>query len=344
LNQIRTPMRQRSKRGPLRLLAAAAVLLTGCTLLPPEAEEAPIIVTAPVVTQRESVEIRRGDVEARLTFTVSFGSERQQALYFRTSGRVKNLHVRVGERVEQGELLAELESGSLPHDVFNAELDVQRKQLTLETAEAKKGFVDAPSPTDLIRYRLDVEQSLASLNQKREQLNNTRLHALFAGRIIAQHVGEGDQADAYREVMVIAAEGQPVARANVDDATAALLQVGQAAEIFPNDGDPTPVRAEVYSVPLAGTLRADRVVLLKPLEPSSRVQIGRNGRVEVVLERRENVLLVPLSAIRTFGGRHFVTVLRGDSRQEVAITIGVQGLAYAEVLDGLQEGDRVVSR
>lgn len=332
------------RRTTLAALLAGAVLLSGCSLLPQEAEEPQITVADPVVTKREIFTVKTDTVESRINLNVSFGSAQQQSLYFRSSGRIKQMRTRVGETVQAGQILAELDTTAMLYDITSAELDLKRKQLTLATALAKKGFVDAPSATDIQKMEWDVQQSEASLAYKQEQLAGLRLIAPFTGRILSVTVVEGDQADAYRELMVIAAVGDVVARATIDDATAAALRTGHPVDIFPNDGDPTPVKGQVTFVPLAGTPAAQKVLLIKPDRPSPRLEAGRNGRVEIILERRENVTVVPLSAVRSFSGRYFVTVVKGETRQEVAIEPGIQSTAYLEVKSGVVPGDRVVSR
>lgn len=325
-------------------LALAAALLAGCSLLPREAEDAPIDVVAPVVTQREVTAAKRGPIDSTLSLAVSFGAQRQQSLYLKTGGRLKTLSVTANQHVEAGQLLMELESGTLPNDVANAEMDLKLKQLTVEQDRAKKGFVNEPSALDLLKDEMNVQQSQMSLDQKRESLNNTRLYAPFAGTVLTVAVAEGDQADAYKEVAVIAADGPSVARAKVDDSAAAQLQVGQVVKIYPSDGDPTAITGKVVQAPPAGATSGDKYCIIAPDQPSSRVKAGRNGKAEVVVQSKQDALLVPLSAVRSFGGRQFVTVVKGETRQEVAITTGLSNSQYIEVTEGLQAGDQVVSR
>lgn len=333
-------------RRPARwmLLGTCLLLLTGCGLLPPEAEEPVIDLPAPVVTQREVLAVKRGPVESRLTLNVSIGADRQTSLYFTSSGRVRKLHVAPGQKAAAGALLAELEAGSLPYDIQGAEIDLERAQLKLQQARSRIGFVDGPREIELKQYELDLRQAELKLRRLNDQLAATRLYAPFAGEIVQSEVAEGDQASAYQSVMLFAAEGEVVARAPVDESQVVKLTPGQVVEIIPNDGNPTPIPGRVVSVPPLGSRAADRVAVIAPDEPSKRMVVGRNGRVEIVLQRKEDVLLVPLSAIRTFSGRSFVTVVDGETRQEVAIEVGLQGEQYAEVVSGLSEGDKVVSR
>lgn len=325
-------------------LGAAALLLTGCGLLPPEAEETVIEVSTPVVTQREVTTVKRGSVESRLQLNVSFGAEQQQSLYFLTSGRLAGLHVSMGQKVAAGALLAELEADTLPLDLESAELDLEKTQIKIEEAKARIGFTDGPSETDLKNYDLELRQAELKLRRLQDQLADTRLFAPFAGQVVQVSMVVGDQISSYAGVVTLAAEGKVVARAPVDETQLAQLTPGMAVDLFPNDSNPTPISGKILSVPVVGTAAEHRVVIIAPDEPSNRLAVGRNGRVEVVLQRQENALLVPLSAIRAYNGRSFVTVESGGTRQEVAIEVGLMGDQYAEVLSGLNEGDRVVSR
>jgi RND family efflux transporter MFP subunit len=326
------------------VIALVGALLSGCSLLPEETEEAPFDVMAPVVTQREITSARRGPIESKVTLAVSFGGQRQQSLFLRTGGRLMKLRVQPTERVDAGQILVELEAGTLPYEVANAELELRRKQLALRDAQAKKGFVDEPSASDLERYEMDVQQAQITLDQKRELLDGTRLYAPFAGQVLAVTAAEGAQIEAYKEVVVLAGDGPVVARAKVDDSTAAQLQVGQIAYLYPSDGNPMAVTGKVVQVPPVGAETAEKYTVIEPDQPSPRIAVGWNGKAEVVVHAKADALLVPRSAVRSFGGRQFVTVAVGETRQEVAVTIGLENDQYVEVTEGLNAGDQVVSR
>jgi RND family efflux transporter MFP subunit len=326
------------------LLMASALLLAGCSLLPQESEAPPVSVAAPTLTQREVTAVRLGAVESRLSLTASFGAEKQTPLYFRSNGRLKKLHVTPGQKVATGQKLAELESGSTAYDLASAELDLETAGATLERAKSRAGFTDAPSEGDMQRYETEVKKAELKLQRQREMMADTAIYAPFAGQVVNVAANEGDQADAYKEVLSLAADGRVVARIPIDEANAAKIQPGMRAEIFPNDGDPTAVKGQVISVPPVGSNAKDRIVVIVPDAPSKRLTVGRNARAEVFLQAKTDALIVPLSAVRTFGGRKFVTVVKGETRQEVAVETGIVGDKYVEILSGVQAGDQVVSR
>jgi len=325
-------------------LCLATLILTGCASLPPETEATGFEIAPPVVTQREVVTIGRGAVESRLALNVSFGAEQQLPLYFRSGGRLRSMSAFPGQRVEAGAILAELEAGSLPYDLAGAELDLERARLKLEHAQGRIGFVDGPDQVQLSQYELDLRGAELRVERLRSQLADTRITAPVAGQVVQVDSSEGSMVEPYSPVLVLAADGPVVARAPVDESQAARLTAGQRVELFPSDGDPTPIAGTVLSVPILGTREQSRVAIFSPDAPSPRLRVGRNGKAEVVLQRKEDVLLVPLSALRTFNNRTFVTLVEGESRREVAVEIGLQGEQYAEVLSGLKEGDRVIGR
>jgi hypothetical protein len=65
--------------------------------------------------------------------------------------------------------------------------------------------------------------------------------------------------------------------------------------------------------------------------------------VQIVVERRDDVLLVPNRAIRTQGRQRIVQVLFEGQVIEVPVTVGLSNESQSEVTgQGLREGDEVV--
>ena len=70
---------------------------------------------------------------------------------------------------------------------------------------------------------------------------------------------------------------------------------------------------------------------------------GLTVTVSILVEERNDVLLVPSSAITTSGRQTYVQVLSPDGTiEERTITIGISDWQYTEVIEGLSEGEKVV--
>jgi len=72
------------------------------------------------------------------------------------------------------------------------------------------------------------------------------------------------------------------------------------------------------------------------------LKIGTEVDVIVVLEQKDNVLLVEKDAIYESNGKNYVTVQNGNEMEEREITIGLKDDDYVEILSGLKEKEIVV--
>ncbi|MCC5874778.1 MAG: HlyD family efflux transporter periplasmic adaptor subunit [Candidatus Sumerlaeia bacterium] len=78
-------------------------------------------------------------------------------------------------------------------------------------------------------------------------------------------------------------------------------------------------------------------------ETDERLRPGQTARVRLMLERTESLLTIPLEAINTRNGEHFVMILVEEQPVRRTITVGRSNNSRAEILSGLNEGDRVLT-
>jgi multidrug efflux pump subunit AcrA (membrane-fusion protein) len=72
--------------------------------------------------------------------------------------------------------------------------------------------------------------------------------------------------------------------------------------------------------------------------------MGDLVRATAVLESREDVLWLPPQAVREFEGRKFVIVQDGDAQRRVDVKTGIVGEDRVEILEGLTEGQVVLTQ
>ena len=73
------------------------------------------------------------------------------------------------------------------------------------------------------------------------------------------------------------------------------------------------------------------------------LKLGDLVRVTIVLEGKDDVLWLPLDAIRTLQDREFVTVQESGRQRRVDVQLGIEGPDRVEILKGLEEGQVVVA-
>jgi HlyD family secretion protein len=105
----------------------------------------------------ETVAVSRGSINSTVSATGSIEPEAQVSLSFRTSGRVAQVLVSVGQTVEAGQLLAQL-------DISDLELALEQAQVSLQISQAQlKKLETPPSENDLAAAQASVTVAQASV-------------------------------------------------------------------------------------------------------------------------------------------------------------------------------------
>ncbi|MBX2998322.1 MAG: efflux RND transporter periplasmic adaptor subunit [Caldilineaceae bacterium] len=105
----------------------------------------------------ETVAVSRGSINSTVSATGSIEPEAQVALSFRTAGRVAQVLVSVGQSVEAGQLLAQL-------DISDLELALEQAQVSLQISQAQlKKLETPPSENDLAAAQAAVTVAQASV-------------------------------------------------------------------------------------------------------------------------------------------------------------------------------------
>ncbi|MFA6039368.1 MAG: HlyD family efflux transporter periplasmic adaptor subunit [Candidatus Peribacteraceae bacterium] len=103
----------------------------------------------------------------KATGTVTFASE--QELRFNQKGKVANVYVKEGDRVQKGQLIAQLDASTVTADIRQAQLSVAASALQLQQlhTEKEKSLIDAENALrETERQALEAQNSLAVALEK----------------------------------------------------------------------------------------------------------------------------------------------------------------------------------
>ncbi len=125
------------------VLALIVIALTGFFFLGylPRSARAKQLITATEASQREAVEVSAAKVEAApgaadLVLAGNIQAVTEAALFARTDGYVKKRVADIGDRVKEGQILAELESPEVDQQLAQARATVRQSQSALVQTEA----------------------------------------------------------------------------------------------------------------------------------------------------------------------------------------------------------------
>jgi len=289
----------------------------------------------------------------------------------RTAGRLMDIAVKLGDRVNRGQRIAKIEDEEILEQVRQAEAafevakatirqreadlelaktNVERSrnlfqrqllpQQTLDDAEAK--YQSAQAALDLARAQ--NTQSQARLDELRITQQNTIITSPVNGFVARRAVDPGafvspnsplvDVVDITRVRMV----------ANIVEKDLKQIGVGDTARVqvdaFP--GEDFMGRIARVSPVLDPSTRTAPIEV-EIANPQYRLKPGMYARVGIVTESHPNALVVPTNAVVDVNGTRGVYLSVNSVAAFHPVKIGIEGNERTEILDGVAIGDRVVT-
>lgn len=300
------------------------------------------------------------------TFSGVAKSSEQTSLSFKVGGTIQELPARVGDQVEAGELVAALDPTDFELQVEEARAGWQRAQAEARKAEADYQRVQAlyenrnASRNDLDAARTGFESSTAAvtgaekqLELANRQLTYTRLTAPVAGAIASVPVALNENVRLGQTIAVL----ESGARAEVDvGIPGTLISKIREGEKVSVRFDALPGRefpATITEVGVAATTPGAPFPVVVHLDaPDESVRSGMAAEVAFQFtepEARSRIYVPPVAVGEDRSGRFVFVVLREEADSELGtaqrrdVTVGDLTQDGLEVLDGLRDGDLVVT-
>jgi HlyD family secretion protein len=295
-----------------------------------------------------------GVIKARVGAEVRVGS--------RISGVVKRLYVQIGDSVRKGQLLAELDDRDLT--ARRDEADAARARLEVELEYAR---IDLRRKRDLAKsggitpIELDVAERAASVTEQQlagakaslafaaAQLEYTKVTAPIDGVVASVSTQEGETVAASFAAPTFLTLLDPTrleVRAYVDETDIGRVRAGQTARFTVDTYGDHEFDGRVTAVYPTAEIRdnvVNYVTVVRFQPPKDRVlRPEMTTTVRIALATRSGVLAVPIRALRWQDGRAIVLVRRGTAIEQRAVKTGSRDESWAEVVDGLREGEDVL--
>jgi membrane fusion protein, macrolide-specific efflux system len=175
--------------------------------------------------------------------------------------------------------------------------------------------------------------------------NQTALISPINGQVIVSSLNPGQTITTADDVLVLS--DRLIVKADVDETDIGNLKLGQKAEIsldaYPEIKVSGVVDHIYYESKLVNNVNIYQVDLLPSTVPDV-FRSGMSANVNIVVREKENVLLLPVGAVRGRNGRSFVSVRVSsqDSIRKVPVQTGLKDEQNIEIVQGLSSGDVVV--
>ncbi|MBT2373905.1 efflux RND transporter periplasmic adaptor subunit [Pseudomonas fluorescens] len=351
------------------LITAVVILITGYAVYSFKKEKTPDLLTAPVTrnTLQETVRaigtlqpIRRVDV----------GSQ--------ASGQLKKLLVKAGAKVQEGQLLAELDPtlsqnvlldaqvalGALLAQKKATEAQVRKSRLSLQRqrdmfqqkAAARQDLEAAEAEMQLQQSQLvviiaQIRQQQLRVDNAKTNLGYTRIVAPVSGTVLQVLTEEGQTVVASYQIPIIlkiADLTTMTVRAQIPEADIARLSLGMKA-CFTSLGYNSQSFCSTLKTLEPAPEKINNALFFNALfdvdNQSGKLRPEMTAQVIVVLSEAEKALSIPLTALgeNLAQDRYQVSVVGADGRPVAReVHTGIDNSQRVEIKDGLREGENVV--
>ena len=325
---------------------------------------------APVAVTVSTVEARPispalfgvGTVEARFTYLIGPT----------IAGRVKRLDVHVGDRVQGGQLLGEMDPVDLDDRIRAQEAALKRAEAALHEAEARQAHAQSQakryeqllaahtiSEEVVATKKQDLKIANAALTASKEELarvrsdgaavvaqrNNMRLISPVDGLVVMRDADPGTTVVAGQSVVEVIDPQSLWIHVRFDQISATGLVAGLPAKIALRSRNGQSLKGRVLRVePLADAVTEEilaKIVfddLPDPLPP-----IGELAEVTVTLPELPAMPVVSNAAVRTVDGQLGVWKIQNGELRFVAVKLGTADLeGQVQLREGLIIGDQIV--
>jgi len=320
-------------------LLVGVVSLSACSDTPPEkpkSQKKQHFVEAYVV-KRQNLAVsnnRSGSLRAR----------REVKIINQEEGRITRLPYFEGDRVRKGQVVAQLDDELLVAQLGRVQATLHKAELD---AKRVRGLVKRKlsSEDELARVETELEVAQADQRVLQTRIGYSRISSPIDG-VVTQRLSEpGNFAERFTHILTIADPASLITEVSVSGMILASLKLGEQAEVRIDAlGDTTYVGHVTRIHPSLDPVTRQGIVEveLKPV-PTGALP-GQLCLVTFSTEIRQR-LSIPFRAIRRDRDSEFVYVI--DDKDEVTqrkIRSGQRIGEQVEIIDGLNENDRVVSK
>lgn len=307
-------------------------------------------------TTPDTVTVTKGDIETTVLASGVLEASSLVSVGAEVSGTIKSVHVALGDSVQRGDLIAEIDSLNQENAVKSAEAALagivaqrrnqeavlvkakatleRQQQLSANSLVSRTDLENAQAAVDQAEAQIDqfdaqIAQSQLTVESAKLSLERTKIVAPNDGTVVALLVSEGQTVNANSATPTIAKIANldtMVIRAEISEADVVKVRPGQRV-YFTILGEPNnKIEATLREVePAPTSISSDTATsgnavyyngLFEVPNPDHRLRISMTASVTIVLQEARDVLMLPATLVSRRGPDGGATVMVYDEQTE----------------------------
>jgi RND family efflux transporter MFP subunit len=305
--------------------------------------------------------VLRQKISEKLFYTGTLEAWQRVIITPDIGGKIAHIYVNEGDRVSQGQVLAEMDIEAMKLQLKQAEAGLAVAQASCKDAQRNKERMDrlfkenAVSSQQYEQVQLSLEaaeaqlqQAQASVNLARHSLDVSIMKAPFSGIIASKNAEVGDVINpmmgsfsATSRVLTLVDFSRIKIKVGISSTDIPRVKKGQAAILRVPALPGQEFRGTVDVVNLAADPMTKKFGIEVVVDnPDLLLRPGTFGELVLEVSTHEGALVVPQKAILD---NNHVFIAQGGKAVRRDVTLGLQNTTLVEVTSGLAEGDQVIA-
>lgn len=328
------------------------------------------------VVEEESyipVEVQSAEAKTLVETAIFSGkvlSDHEVSVIPKMPGKVSAIAVKVGDKVQAGQVLFSMDTSDLQSSIDSATIGVRSAEINYqmtkdnvdtakENLERQKALYEAgaiskvqlegtesqvaSAEKSLELVEIQVEQAKNGLAQAQKAIADMTVTAPVSGTISALNVVQGQMASQAMAAVTITQLNSLYVSLSVPENIVNTLKVGQEATVIINSAGEKEIKGTLTSLAPAAHVQTSLYPVKVTIDnPENRVKPGMFAKVEIPIQTKENVLAINSEAVVLKNGQYVVFVVEEERAVAKEVVSGLDTGAEVEILEGLQAGEQVI--
>jgi len=322
-------------------LLSTALFLTGCESATgsEDAAKPEQQVSIPV----EAAAVSRGAISSTYRTTSTLEAKADAEVNSKATGLVQTVLVEEGDHVEAGQVLATLDTER--QRIQLAQVKAELGQLKSEMARIEKMYQRKLVSADVYdKLKWQLESMTAAVGMQELSLRDTEIRAPISGVIARRYVKVGQLITEYssKALFHVVSQQRLEAVVNLPESQLHQARVGQTAYL--NFAGLPMQQAKIVRIsPVVDATSGTARVTIGIDNADLTLKAGMFAQVELQYDAKATALLVPKRAVLAMDNTSSVFVVKDGKVSRKHIKTGYESDAAIEVLEGLTEGEQVVT-
>lgn len=291
--------------------------------------------------------VRKGSIERHIDTVGTLSANESVVIKPQVTGTIKEIHFKGGESFGEDAPLVTIDDRVYQAQLKEAEsrlelakINYERKNRLFETQAGAKAKLDEA------QSQLGVAE--ASVDLARLKLKHTVVRAPFDGVAGIRNISVGDVVNEQKDLLIFVDVNPMKIDFKLPSAFVQLLSIGQRVTVYVDGFQDQSFNADIEEIDARIEPQTHSLALRAKIpNDDGLLKPGLFGRVHLVAGSKDDVLLVPASAIEVTGDKEesvYRVVERSGYKviEKATITTGIRNEETVEVVRGLNEDDIIV--